>query len=86
MRKSSLKFELFLPVRYGTSREKLGDGRLPSHFGSLMTLSDCSFLQNLPLNHQLPFYSLLVSIMPLFTHILVKLNLNSFVLEDKYVH
>lgn len=31
MGKSSLEFELFLPVRYGTSREKLGDGRLPSH-------------------------------------------------------
>lgn len=31
MGKSSLEFELFLPVRYGklTSREKLGDGRLP---------------------------------------------------------
>lgn len=48
-----------------------------------MTLSDCSFLQNLPLNYQLPFYSLLISIiLPIHPHILVILNLNSLFLRQ----
>lgn len=40
------------------------------------------FLQNLPLSYQLPFYSLILSVVLLFTHILVILNLNYLLLRQ----
>ena len=52
--KSSTEFELFASAVYGTRREAVGDGRLPSHF-DLSWPYQTPFLQNLSLNYPSSF-------------------------------